>query len=141
MSGEARQFAVNVEAQAMREARAAVERFAAEHGLPMPRVEELGLAVSEAMFNAMDHGSLVTGAIQMECRCRNGAVEVSVETGCRHEERTDLEEQIHAPLPSKPPDIDLERGRGLYLIRVRTDRVFIEEVAGSSLRLVLVKQL
>lgn len=141
MGDAVQQFAVNVEARAMREARAGVERFAHEQGLASARVNELGLAVSEAMFNAMDHGNLVTGCIQIECRCRNGAVEVSVETGCGQSERPDLEEQIHSPLPSEPPDFDLERGRGLYLIRVRTDEVFIEEVAGSSLRLVLVKRL
>src|SRR5262245_27218572 len=102
MTESTHRFAVDAEAHAMRSARVAVESFAKARGLDERAVAELALAVSEAMFNAMDHGRLTDGRIHMEVCFRDGAIEVAVETGCDAEERADLERQIGLRLSAEP---------------------------------------
>jgi anti-sigma regulatory factor (Ser/Thr protein kinase) len=140
MTRVTRHFAVAVEAQAMREARASVAAFARSHGLDERAVADISLAVSEAMFNAMDHGHLEHDRIPLDVSFDGDAVEIAVETGCSPEERRELERQLEQMLPSDPPEFDLERGRGLWIIRSKMDAVRIESCTATTIRLVLVKR-
>ncbi len=140
MADDFQRFEVTVEAQAMREARSAIERYARAHGLDERRVADLALAVSEAMFNVMDHGHLRDGKIHLDARAASDGVEIGIESGCSDADREDFERQLASPLTDEPPDFDLERGRGLFLIRKKTDSVRVEFEPGACVRLVLVKR-
>jgi len=140
MSDDVRHFTVAVDAQSMRSARAAVETFARKHGYTDRAVAEIALAVSEAMFNAMDHGHLESGRIPIDVTWDGAAIEVSVETGCSLVERAELERQLESPLAPTPPDFDLERGRGLWIMRSKMDAIRIEACSDTSIRLILVKR-
>ena len=55
--------------------RAAVESFAAEHGLPQPATFDLKVAATEALANALKHGA---PPVTVTLACRNGSVEVEI---------------------------------------------------------------
>lgn len=140
MSDDVRHLTVAVDAQSMRSARAAVETFARNHGFADRAVADVALAVSEAMFNAMDHGHLESGRIPIDVSWDGATLEVAVETGCSTAERAELERQLASPLAATPPEFDLERGRGLWIMRSKMDAVRIESCSENSIRLVLVKR-
>lgn len=140
MNDDVRHLTVAVDAQSMRSARAAVESFARNHGFSDRAVADVALAVSEAMFNAMDHGHLDSGRIPIDVSWDGAVIEIAVETGCSAGERSELERQLAMPLQAAPPDFDLERGRGLWIMRSKMDAVRIETCTEKSIRLVLVKR-
>jgi anti-sigma regulatory factor (Ser/Thr protein kinase) len=141
MGSERKTFTVEVEPEAMRSARAAVEVFAAGLGLERAAVADLGLAVAEAMFNAMDHGSLRDGRIHVAMRRVGSSIEVEVETGCDSGALAELERQLEEARAAAPPSCDVERGRGLFIIHRKTDAVRVEGGPGSCARIVLVKRI
>lgn len=132
-------FAVAVDQDAMRRARLQVEAFARAFGFPEPKVEDVALALSEAMFNALDHGCCPDGAMWVDVRWQPPRrLEIAVEDGGPDPERCEeLRKALFADPPDLP-DVEQERGRGLFLIRARSDEVKVE-LGARGVRVVLVK--
>ena len=132
-----------MDAESMRSIRRRVESFAADQGFSEAQVGDLSLAVAEALFNAMEHGSTGTGTLLLEIDYCAGILEVAVEDcGGREEVESRLarmKRALDTELTDEVPEADLERGRGLFLIRAKTDEVRVER-AGNGVRMVLVKR-
>ncbi len=138
-------FFVPVESRAVRSVRKTIESYAIDHGFSARQVLDLSIAISEALFNAMDHGgcSHATARIEVEVRFHGGAIEVAVEDDGKFEETdprcADLKAQLAGDC-EVVPEADLERGRGLFLIRARSDSVRVERARDGGMRLVMVKR-
>ncbi len=128
----------------MRTVRRRIEAFAAGWGFSEEQVRDVSLAVAEALFNAMEHGSHDDGTLGIEASFDGARLEVAVEeSGARVEDERRLEElgrALVAPLAGALPEADLERGRGLYLIRARSDEVRVERARSGGVRVVMVKR-
>lgn len=138
-------FQVPVEPRAVRSVRRTIESYAIDHGFLPRQVLDLSIAVSEALFNAMDHGgcSAAAGWIEVEVKFHAGAIEVAVEDDGSFEESDPRCAELKALLAGASdvaPEVDLERGRGLFLIRARSDSVRVERAGDGGMRLVMVKR-
>ena len=141
-----RLFEVPVEAEAMRSVRRQVEAFASAHGFEASKVSDLSLAVAEALFNAMEHGSRGTGSLKLEIDYADDCLEVAVEDdgGADSDAEADtrvaqMRSALATKLTGEVPEADLERGRGLFLIRARTDQVRVERAGQGGVRMIMVK--
>ena len=137
-------YTVPVQPNAIRTIRKTVESFAADRGFSAKKVSDLGLAVSEALFNAAEHGNLGGAAIAIEVEYRDDRVQVAVADDGAHGEDEERFEELKRMLDELPqgeaPGLDLERGRGLYLIREKSDDVRVERTADGGVRVVMVKR-
>lgn len=137
-------YTVPVDPHAIRTVRRTVESFAADRGFSSQKVSDLGLAVSEALFNAAEHGNLGGAAIAIEVEYRDDRVRVAVADDGAHgedEERyQELKRMLDGPAQTETPEVDLERGRGLFLIRAKSDDVHVERTDEGGVRVVMVKR-
>src|SRR6266508_518771 len=95
--------------------RQAVDRLARENGLTDEARFELQLAVSEAVANALRHGSGETAHVDVFLAARNGMIEIEVKDHGFFEPRS---------------SVDAERGRGLPRMVALLDEV--EVAAGQD---------
>lgn len=138
-------FAVPVEPHAIRTIRLTVESFAADRGFSPEKVSDLGLAVSEALFNAVEHGNQGHRSIDIELEYSDDRVQVAVADDGVHGENDARYEELKRALDCRPesletPEVDLERGRGLFLIRAKSDEVRVERAKDGGVRVVMVKR-
>ncbi|ERL07861.1 histidine kinase-like ATPase domain protein [Olsenella profusa F0195] len=94
--------------------RAGVRRRLSHVGLTSDELFDLTLAVGEAMGNAVDHACCECSAISMACYSDRVVVDVT-DCGCGFDARE---------VAARPHD-DVERGRGIRLMRLLTDSVTI----------------
>ncbi len=138
-------FRVPVEPVAVRSVRKTIESFAIDHGFTARQVFDFSIAVSEALFNAMDHGGCNSAAasIDVEVLFRSGVIEIAVEDDGTFEESDPRCAELRSQLAGNceiVPETDLERGRGLFLIRARSDAVRVERAQDGGMRVVMVKR-
>lgn len=116
-------------------ARRAVGSAATAAGLPPDRVDDLLVALSEAVTNALEaqlHAG-VTAPIHVDCRVAHRLFEVIV--------RDRGEGFVPDALPARPPvtdprHLDLERGWGIQLMRALVDEVVFDVTGpGTAVRL------
>jgi anti-sigma regulatory factor (Ser/Thr protein kinase) len=138
---------VTVEAEAMRAVRKQVEAFARQRGFDRAQVGDLSLAVAEALFNAMEHGSSGSGSVKLEIDYAGGSLEIAVEDDggidSREQAQTrvaQMREVLARECTGGVPEADLERGRGLFLIRARMDQVRVECAGQHGVRMIMVKR-
>lgn len=135
-------YSVPAAAHPVRAVRKAIESFATDHGFARQRVQDLSLAIAEALFNAMEHGSPTGNATAVvDVDFRQDRLEVAVEDDGNHGEYEERYAEIKRLLEQEPdeaPEVDLERGRGLFLIRAKSDEVRLEKASEGGLRLVMV---
>lgn len=136
-------MSVPVSPHTIRAVRKMVESFVADRGFSVAKVSDLSLAVAEALFNAMEHGNQVGRPIRVEVAYHGDRVEVAVEDHGNGEDEQWVE-RMRAALdeeqPELTPEFDLERGRGLYLIKARSDQVSVERLPDAGVRIVMVKR-
>ena len=109
----------------LREARGWAERAAADFGFPSEGCYQVKLAMSEAVANAIQHGSATTeDPIHITAKARDAALVFEVrDTGVFRE-------------PEEPTEMS-ERGRGLALVGLIMDEVELSPAErGSVLRFV-----
>jgi anti-sigma regulatory factor (Ser/Thr protein kinase) len=92
-------------------ARRAVRELAERTNLSTCETYEVMLAVSEAVANAIEHGSPDGGVVQLSLAATSHAITVEVQ------------DSGHFPAPTRPDDGGDERGRGLPIIGMLSDRV------------------
>lgn len=136
---------VPAEPHAVRSARRTVESFAADRGFAPVKVADLSLAVAEALFNALEHGNRNSACVALGLHYHPGALEVVVEdqgdpAECEQRLAAMRRALAESDAPGPAPEADLERGRGLYLIRARADAVRVERISGGGVRIVMVKR-
>ena len=132
-------FRVPTDAHSMRAIRKTIESFAADRGFCETKVRDLSLAVAEALFNAMDHGCCQDDLISIDVDFDGARIEVAVEDDGTAETCQDLERSL-LDGSELAPEADLERGRGLFLIRAKSDEVRVERAADGGNRVVMVKR-
>jgi len=116
-------------------ARAAVARAAMDAHLPPDRVDDLVIAVSEAVTNAMESQLRigVSSPIEVLCGREGGAFEVTVAD--RGEGFVPEELAVRPPLAS-PHHLDVERGWGIQLMRALVDEIVFDVTGpGTCVRL------
>ena len=99
--------------------RAAVETIAEEHGLSESAVFELKLAATEALANAVRHGS---PPVEVTLECRDDASLVEVLDHGTYSERTAADPERGRGVPlmvALADEVELDRGPGWTRLRLR----------------------
>lgn len=135
-------FEVPVERSCFRAMRHFVRSFARDHGLDETAAADLALAVTEALHNAAEHGARGR-CVGVGVRLLPDRVEVAVEDDggrCADAARLDEVRAAFEESDRVGPGLEEERGRGLALIRMKSDQVRIESGRAGGVRLVVVKR-
>ncbi|MBK6940564.1 MAG: ATP-binding protein [Planctomycetes bacterium] len=129
---------VPADAVHVRAARKSVESLLCDHGFAVDRIASFALALSEALFNALDHGGAENG-IDLEVNLLADRAEAAVDNASLDAEAPvdDLADLL-AEAGVEVPDANVERGRGLHLMATRADEVRCESLADGRTRIVLV---
>ena len=115
-------------------ARMAAAIFASHHGFSISGVEEIKVAVSEAVSNAVLHaypGSL--GSVEVVMRCIDKGMEIIVEDFGKGIE--DLEQAKQAGFTSMPEHM----GLGFTFMESFMDELFVESSPGKGTKLRMAK--
>jgi serine/threonine-protein kinase RsbW len=116
-------------------ARLLVGGLGAQAGLSLDEVDDMKVAVSEAVTNVMDHayGGELKGTVLVRYRPAAGELTVEVEDhGMGFEP---------GRLPAgAPPQPGPEGGLGLYLVRELADNVKVESAPGSGTKVTITKR-
>ena len=135
------ELSIPAQSEWVRVARLTVAGVAARQGFSIQAVEDLKVAVSEAINNAIQHGSSSDGSDPVVCIAlepRSEGLWIVVTDGGRLEHELSLDK---APL-NPVSDSDLpEGGMGLLLIRSLMDRVELEGGADADTSLKMWKAL
>jgi serine/threonine-protein kinase RsbW len=120
---------LRAELAALEPARAQIRRVLREEGWGGEAEEGVLLAASEALTNAIEHGSETGAIVEMELEASPERVLLRVIDGGRRGSTAPL-----GPRPAPPPSS--ERGRGLLIMRALAERLEVREAgAGTELRL------
>ena len=135
------ELSIPAQSEWVRVARLTVAGVAARQGFSIQAVEDLKVAVSEAINNAIQHGSPLDGTEPVVCIAlepRPEGLWIVVTDGGRLEQELSLDK-----MPREPEnDADLpEGGMGLLLIRSLMDRVELEGGADADTSLKMWKAL
>jgi serine/threonine-protein kinase RsbW len=118
MDGVQRELALPADPRSAGVARRAIRELAEHAQLNPAETFDMTLAVSEAVANAIEHGSPNGGVVRLKLKASARAITVEVrDTG-------------HFPALTKPDDD--ERGRGLPIIGVLSDRVELRPGPGGT---------
>jgi serine/threonine-protein kinase RsbW len=121
MDGVQRELALPADPRSAGLARRAIRELAERAQLSPIETFDMTLAVSEAVANAIEHGSPDGGIVRLKLQASLGSITVEVR------------DSGHFPALTKP-DND-ERGRGLPIIGMLSDRVELRPgPAGTTLR-------
>ena len=117
-------------------ARLLVGGLGAQAGLSLEEVEDMKVAVSEAVTNVIDHayGGELKGVVIV--RFRPGSGELTVEV----EDRGVGFDPGRVPAGG-PPQPGPDGGLGLYLVRELADSVKVESAPGSGTKITITKRL
>lgn len=122
----------------VRAARKSVESLLRDHGFAEDRIANFALALSEALFNALDHGGAERG-IDLEVNLLADRAEAAVDNATLDAEApVDELADLLAEAGVEVPDASVERGRGLHLMATRADEVRAESLPDGRARIVLV---
>lgn len=131
----------------VRVARHLVRRFARMEGIGDQELEPLSLVVSELLANAIDHGGggeamddadVVDGA-RMHLRCVIGREQWEIAVTDQGGGDPEVVRQLFGS--NGPPDLEDERGRGLFLMAAMVDRIDVERSAdGRGLTILATKR-
>ena len=126
--------------RSVRSARKAIRAMAGEWYFSTQALREIELSFSEALQNAMEHGSSGTATITTISIVSEKGLQIIIEDpGAGERDCNDLK-AVFDKADRKTPDLEEERGRGLYLIRSLMDASAIECMEGGGVRIILFKK-
>lgn len=135
LSSEVVELSIPCHPQYVRAARLLVAEMGARIGLTIDEIDDMKVAVSEAITNAIDHAYEGEDAAEIIVRFKRGEGELTVEV---EDSGTGFE-------PGKLqdrmlPDLTGEGGLGLYLAREMADQVKVASAPGSGTKVTLIKR-
>lgn len=110
-------------------ARRVINAFLEEHGLKARDLREIGLAVTEAINNAIENGALTQDAsIEVELRLSQKSLWLAVRGPSDKEGMAELRRAL-----SKVgiEEMEGERGRGLFLLKSMMDQIGVKTLSGG----------
>ncbi len=113
--------------------RSAVAELLAENGWPADDSADIVLATSEAVTNAIEHGSEPGGDLWIAARMEDGALDLRI----RDEGRPDRSRPL-PPMEGPPPPDAATRGRGLIIMRSLAETLDVIPVSGGGTEVRLV---
>jgi len=125
-------FKLEATKSACREARDNVYAFAEKMGFDILALDDIKLAIGEAISNAVRHGASDCDYIEVQCRDDSGRLIVTI----KYPSKTFDPESI--PIPNS--ETAAEGGMGIYFMKIVMDRVHYDFSDGSA-TLTLEKQL
>ncbi len=120
-------FSVQLEPARLLRARQRVADYLLRFGVPQRTVDEVVLAVHEAVANAVRHSGAEESEIRLDLNGADLRVTV-VDRGCGFD--------VATVGPDRPPDPESPGGRGLYLMAQLMDGLELESAAGVTVRMV-----
>ncbi len=125
--------------EAVPNARRALSRWLEGAGAGGKTLDEVGLVLTEICNNAIDHGSCgADRPMQVAAEISGGSLLLAVLEGngvAAEPLRKAFEGAQH------PPDVQDERGRGLFLVRAYVDDLRVDTTASGRLRIAIRKNL
>jgi anti-sigma regulatory factor (Ser/Thr protein kinase) len=126
--------------QAVRSARKAIGVVAGEWKFSEKACREIELCFSEALQNAMEHGSSGKGSVRVFCGASEQSVKIVIEDpgaglGDIEALRSALEEK-----EERIPRQEIERGRGIFLIKKLMDSAKMENLEKGGVRIIMIKK-
>ena len=126
-NGSARQVRLTLRSSmdSVNQAEEAVVKFARQCGYRKPQLEQIGLAVIEAVANAILHGNHCDAKkkVRVTAAQRKKGLEISVQDEGEGFDADDL------PDPLSPETLLKESGRGVFLVRSCMDEVAVRRKA------------
>lgn len=113
--GRSSSFEVALVMSAPRDVRDRVCDFAACMGFSEPAMDDIKLAVGEAISNAVRHGACEGGCVEVQCHARDDRLRVQIRYA------SEAFDPDNVPLPSLDPPS--EGGMGIYFMRLVMDKV------------------
>jgi anti-sigma regulatory factor (Ser/Thr protein kinase) len=122
----------------VRSARKAIGVVAREWRFTDQACREIELCFSEALQNAMDHGSCGKGLVRILCKITDRSLKIVIEDPGAGE--GDIQ-ALQAAFESEEevPQLENERGRGIYLIRKLMNSASMECLDQGGIRIIMVK--
>ncbi len=125
--------------RSIRSTRKAVYTMAVEFGFSDDACREIELCMSEALQNAMEHGSGQEGRVNVNCAFSSNGLQIVIEDpGAGEGDLKVLKAAFEAEI-EQIPDLDNERGRGIYLIRTLMDSSKMEPRENGGVRIIMSK--
>ncbi len=127
----------------IRSVRKTVSFLAGQWGFTRPACDNIALALSEAINNAMEHGSGKGDRVKITCTIGDPVgIRLTVEdfggdetNGENSKNESSLKEAIKDS--GVMPDTDSERGRGVFLIHSLMDEVRMERKKGGGVLIIM----
>ena len=127
--------------KAVRSARKAVYSLASEWGFSEQALREIELSFSEALQNAMEHGARASGSVSTFSIVSEQGIRIVIEDPGAGSGDCESLKAIFEKAENQIPDLEEDRGRGLYLIRNLMDSSSIECMEGGGVRITMVKRI
>jgi len=125
---------------AARSARKIIFLLAREWGFPEKACKEIALCFSEAIQNALEHGTRERETTDVACRLTDGDMRIVIEDHGASAGNIDALEAAFRKKDDLVPDLDGERGRGIFLIRRLMDRTEMKRTKKGGVRITLIKK-
>lgn len=110
-------------------ARHVLHMFLAEHRMSARDLREIGLAITEAVNNAIENGAEREGAtIEIELRLTSSELWLAVRGPSDKEGVLQLKRALASV---GVQEMEGERGRGLFLLKTMMDRIGVKTLAGG----------
>jgi anti-sigma regulatory factor (Ser/Thr protein kinase) len=113
------------------EVRSRVAAFAASHGMQAVELDGFLSAVGEAVANAVEHSG-VRDAIEIDCVAGEDRVLATV-----RDRGVGFDVSAALPVAPEPPRAEVERGRGLHIMRYCSEILSIRSAPGKGTSVVV----
>ncbi|MHC4945286.1 MAG: ATP-binding protein [Planctomycetota bacterium] len=126
--------------RAVRAARKAICALAEEWKFSEQACREIELCFSEALHNAMEHGSSGKEKTIVKCEVDDKGMRIEIEDRGAGVGDVQALKEAFDKVNEHAPDMDNERGRGIYLIRNLMDESKLEFTAKGGVRITMLKK-
>lgn len=125
--------------KATRAARKMILLLAKEWGFNQQSCREIELCFSEAIHNALEHGSDTEAAVYVTCKVTDRGMTLEIEDRGAGEGNLRALKAAFSTDKESVPDTTNERGRGVFLIRSLMDRSELKITKKGGVRIIMVK--
>lgn len=127
--------------KAVRTARKLVSSLAEEWGFPHKACQEIELCFSEAIHNALEHGSPEEASVSVTLKLSDDGMRMDIKDRGAGAGDVDALKSAFKNKDETVPNLDNERGRGIFLIRSLMDRSKLKILKKGGVCITMVKGL